>query len=502
MEKGLWSWCVDNFPDGIAVRSHPMDSPELLPSERNRHQKKLNRTILPLQRIYCDARVKHPITGVTFYRLQSCSTGNSEECFYKQGFAPFQQLMSRSSTETEDTSESVLEDEYTVISSMKDIAKMTFQAAATLASQGWVFDRVRAPVGTMDNGIGERKCLIDDRHVELNQYAIYQALTDDLFIQAHPDTTYNSQRADELRIKKGDMVVVTVIQHSPEFEQHGNGPFLYLADGSGWLYGNRNHHQVMKAVPLVSGHWECVVQNNATCVGMLRHPMDVPEGFFAEKVLFPSGSMIQCDRKVKNVETGITFYRVVGREGWLPDSISGKTMLDVLSCSDTEESFESNPTIANNGWSADFVRGILATEPSYQETNFESKGCVMTFLRTGEKSARLNIFLKTQTVGFISIPSTSDHTGTIKMQICKRNCSAKDLLDIIQRYWIEVDYLGTGEKDHGEEKKEIDSIDLLSKEFRENTTIHDNNHDREKEEELRQQLLVCDAEIVSMTDEA
>ncbi|GAX25338.1 hypothetical protein FisN_5Lh431 [Fistulifera solaris] len=152
MEKGLWSWCVDNFPEGITVHSHPTDSPEILPS------KTLNRTILPLQRIYCDTRVKHPSTGVTFYRLQSCSAGDSEKRLFNNGGEPFQHLMSSSaSAETEGSSELAQQDDYTILPSMRDITKITYQAASTVASPGWVFDRVRVPMDTFENNNNERR---------------------------------------------------------------------------------------------------------------------------------------------------------------------------------------------------------------------------------------------------------------------------------------------------------------------------------------------------------
>lgn len=501
VERGLWSWCVDNYPDGITVRSHPMDSPDLLPSERHQIRKGLNRTILPLQRIYCDMRVKHPTTGVVFYRLQSCSVDYGGECIVKHDNAPIQQVMSGKSIETEEEVESTVDDEYTIVSSMRDKAKMTFHAAATFSSQGWVFERARAHMRMSESCISIRRWLIDDNLVKLNLYAIYQALTDDLFIQAHTDVTYNSQRVDALRIKKGDMVVVKAIRHSPEFKKDGNGPFLYLADGSGWLYENRNHHQVMKAVPLAKGCWECIVQNNNLgCVCTSRHPMVAQEGFFTDKVAFSGDSVIQCDRKVTNVDNGISFYRVVGSDGWIPDKIGARITLDVLSYSPSvvTEDFQNKATSAN-GWTADFVRGILATEPSYREENYEENSCVMTFVHIGEKTVRLNIFLKTQTVGYVPCPSTSDSMKASKIQKCKRNCSAKDLLEIIQKHGIEDDYLGNEEINHGEEKKEIDDIDLVATNLYDDKNFREDRCKREKEEELRQQLLVCDNEINIMT---
>ncbi|GAX17046.1 hypothetical protein FisN_5Hh431 [Fistulifera solaris] len=495
IEKGLWSWCVDNFPEGVTIRSHPTDSPEVLPSEKIHNQKKLNRTILPLQRIYCDTRVKHPTTGVIFYRLQSCSVGGSEESPLKRGGESFQHLLSTASLEREGTGESADEEGYTVLHSMRDIVKFTHQVASTVASPGWVFDRTRAPMAKIEGSSDERRCLIADNLVLLNQYAVYQALTDDLFIQTRTDITYNSQRADELRIKKGDMVVVKVIRHSPDFEQHGNGPFLYLADGSGWLYENRNHHQVMKVVPFVSGYWECMVRNNSEKVHLVRHPIDAQEGFFANKIAFYPESLIQCDRKVTNVDTGTSFYRVVGSEGWVPDHVSEKQSLEILSCTSSSAAEIGDSSV--KGWTPDFVRGILATEPSYQETHFEADSCVMTFDRTDKRAGRLNVFLKTQTVGFIACPASSGPMDNFKGQKCKRNCSARDLLRIIQGCSIEKEQVDIYDF-YEEEKKEIDVIDIVSSQFHEDTIVFQDSSGRENEEKLRHQLLLCDGDISNL----
>ena len=63
---GLYQFYIDQVPQ--AVRFHPMDeSSELLLSEANAH------ILQPMQKIYCDSMVEHPVTRVKFYRLQGFS---------------------------------------------------------------------------------------------------------------------------------------------------------------------------------------------------------------------------------------------------------------------------------------------------------------------------------------------------------------------------------------------------------------------------------------------
>jgi len=66
VEEGLWSFYIDNYPAGQALRRHPIDSNEM-------HVKTdLDESIVyqPMQKIFCDRKVQHPITAVNFYRVQ------------------------------------------------------------------------------------------------------------------------------------------------------------------------------------------------------------------------------------------------------------------------------------------------------------------------------------------------------------------------------------------------------------------------------------------------
>lgn len=68
VEVGLWSFFVDNFPDGLRLGNHPMD--ELQWQWQNLNLEQVPKQVLkPMHKIYCDRRVEGR-KGVHFYRLQ------------------------------------------------------------------------------------------------------------------------------------------------------------------------------------------------------------------------------------------------------------------------------------------------------------------------------------------------------------------------------------------------------------------------------------------------
>lgn len=61
VERGLYIFYSDNSPVGIGLRNHPMDGTRSLVNAV---------TYKSMQKVACDRRVKHPVTGVNFYRVQ------------------------------------------------------------------------------------------------------------------------------------------------------------------------------------------------------------------------------------------------------------------------------------------------------------------------------------------------------------------------------------------------------------------------------------------------
>ena len=69
-----------------------------------------------------------------------------------------------------------------------------------------------------------------------------------------------------------EMVVVDVVRDSPF--KHGNGPFLRLADGSGWLFEYKHKEKMMEEVPIDLGRWVFRVRNGNTGIGLRDQPID------------------------------------------------------------------------------------------------------------------------------------------------------------------------------------------------------------------------------------
>lgn len=66
VECGLWVFHVDNVPWGIDLRLHPIDRPDMKVDD--------DRSLYPMQKVYCDRKVVHPDTDVEYYRVQGTSS--------------------------------------------------------------------------------------------------------------------------------------------------------------------------------------------------------------------------------------------------------------------------------------------------------------------------------------------------------------------------------------------------------------------------------------------
>jgi hypothetical protein len=460
-KTGLWSWYVDNYPVGITVRRHPLDSADLLPTERQQHQH-LQR-LWPFQKIYCDRQVVHPVTGVTFYRLQSCSMGNASNSNLSRSIKPMLSTMV-SATSTS------LGDESTNAATVQTLTMtMMTTMAATVPSLGWVYDRTPASKDGQD-----LFWLLEESMIQRGKLWVYRSLHEDLVIRKVPNIAWNMRRDDELRLPHGDMVAVHQIRTSPYSQ--GNGPFLQLTDGSGWLFESRNGSAVMEQVPVETGHWECKVLNAPVGVGLRRHPMDGQEQLFGN-VVFPYESVLQCDAKVTNPDTKVSHYRVQGTDGWVFDRRDEMEMLEVLSWSSVPKHQQQQQP--NDGWSPDFVRGIAATVEGLQEKAYYPHSRVVSFQIGG--SMEIHVFLSTRTV-----TRAIDHPGLHrKVHSSQRNCTPKDLLAFFRKDAIELFALSQDDDENKEEKKE----EAEQVEKNEGWTMI------EREEELRHELLRVDAEI-------
>jgi hypothetical protein len=83
-------------------------------------------------------------------------------------------------------------------------------------------------------------------------------------------------RTDRI-VYENDLIVCDIIRESPQ--KYGNGPFLRLADGTGWLFEYKEGERMMVEVPIVEGIWRLRVANS--CGIMLRkQPSDATKSLF------------------------------------------------------------------------------------------------------------------------------------------------------------------------------------------------------------------------------
>lgn len=115
---------------------------------------------------------------------------------------------------------------------------------------------------------------------------------------------------------KGELISIDLVRHVSAGLKN-DGPFLRLADGSGWLFGRKGGVATMKRMPVEVGLWTFYGDNYPAGIGLRNHPIDqLHNGSKAELHLKPRDVIlpmqkVYCDRKV-TAENGIHFYRVQG----------------------------------------------------------------------------------------------------------------------------------------------------------------------------------------------
>jgi hypothetical protein len=413
VETGLFSFYVDNLPSGIIIRRHPMDdTSDFLAIESGDRTCHLE----PMQRIYCDAVVQHPQTGVKFFRLQCGGKG-----------AP--------------------------------------------ATPGWICDcKPTAEKGQLD-----KYYLLEASKVQTGLFA-YKAICG-AFIRHRPICSDSSKTSSA--VLPNDIVVVDVIRESPY--ENGNGPFLRLADGSGWLFEKKLGEVAMHSIPIQRGYWVFAVLNDPVGMVLRKQPMDCQDKVFVDAV-YKTGEFVECDRKITN-SAGVNFYRVQGTAGWLFDKRNGVAMLNLLS-EDTDCDDIDDDIVRFTMWTPDFVRGIAATVDGAIELYYQKSGQILTYENTD--GIVVKIFCTTRTMCSIFQHSSK---GTIKF--FKRDCTPQDIIATLQMDLIEtiisydkfnnerISVTGNGDT---EEKKDDDKVVSRSALVKE-------------EETLRLRLLVCESEI-------
>jgi hypothetical protein len=330
-------------------------------------------------------------------------------------------------------------------------------------TEGWVFDRRPETKGTDD-----RMLLIDDSMVQEGVFA-FRALTP-LAIRRNPSIAENEKTSRV--IDQNEIISVDVIRESPF--NHGNGPFLRLADGSGWLFEKKKHDQMMVQVPVQTGRWVLRATHRIQLRRLPSNSVKTQEG-----TIYEIGDSVDCDCKIVSPITGAIFYRVQGKNGWVFDRhgqdvwmVAGKKLPPTGSTTDAS---------AGSGWSPDFVRGLAATIEGVEEISFNPTSKLISFRKASDEEARINVYYTTRTVG-----TALNHPRQSKTQLFRRDCSPSEVAEIMKNPRA---HTGKGYTRKASTKSEGS---------RRVGTGSDVEVDRE--EEARYKLLECDEEITASTE--
>jgi hypothetical protein len=228
VDDGLWKFHAFCTTGSMFLHKHPTDRPDL----------RLKPILWPLQKVYCDKRVKSP-SGMAFYRIQ----GNN----------------------------------------------------------AWVYSRRHGIV-----------CLYPELMVS-TELKVFSAL-EVLSVRSEP--TVDATKTTGRKIRPGSLVAVdhTIIMENDK----GNGPFLRLADDSGWLFVSIENKTVMEEAAVQRGEWEFVVENAPVPLTLMADPVDTDDYFAKTKTEYDPFEHIFCDKQVQS-PSGAVFYRVNDTKGWIPD---------------------------------------------------------------------------------------------------------------------------------------------------------------------------------------
>jgi hypothetical protein len=272
---------------------------------------------------------------------------------------------------------------------------------------GWVFDRR-----------GETAMLIDASRVRAGLLA-YRALTG---ISIRSSTGLGEEFKTSRGVQPGEIVAVDIVRESPY--PHGNGPFLRLADGAGWLFERKRHEVVMKEMPVEVGSWSFKALYP---ISLKRHPL-VDSGEMHYPRIFAPNECILCDRKVvsRTAKVEVNCYRVLNTEGWIRDiEKDGRTVLELYWMGPSASDIDSASSQEGLGWSPDFVRGVAVMVDGLVEILFDQVNKLLSF--RAADGIRINVYYADRTIG----TAVQDPVYG-KTQLFRRDCTPERLADIMK----------------------------------------------------------------------
>lgn len=276
----------------------------------------------------------------------------------------------------------------------------------------WVFDK-----RILGGGAPPRFMMHPESRVQTGLFA-FRALGK---IQIRSCANVGDEFKTSWSVKTNEIVVCDIVRECPL--NLGDGPFLRLADGTGWLFEKKKGEPMMEEVPIQQGKWKLRVRNSGG-IKLRKQPIDGTKSCYTG--VYPENEVVVCDLKIPAVliQSSTSFYRVQGTNGWIFDKRGDHRMAKEISA-DVADQLLTSPT-NKGGWSVDFVRGCAAAaKRGIEEISFNTQSCIISFRHPD--GARINVYYTTKTIG---IALANPNQGN--SQLFRRNCTQDELIEILQ----------------------------------------------------------------------
>jgi hypothetical protein len=325
-------------------------------------------------------------------------------------------------------------------------------------TNGWIFDK------RLDNEGGSTSMMLPDSFVKTGLFA-YEVLENTAVI-FKPSASF----VPNYSLRKTEFFCCDIIRRD------GNGSYLRLTDGTGWIFEKKDDTPLqVRRLTIHEGKWTFEIMNNPAGIGLRRQPIDSPRTIISD-ITYATGDHVECDKKVTSSSSGVSFYRVIGTDGWIFDRRFDEPMMRLLKNSaQTSEDFVLGDN--QNPWNVDLVRGIAIAYDIQEISHNVTSRCISFH---NDSNVRINVYYTTRTIG-----TALDHPSQGKTQLFRRKCTIDDLKQILQnpRY-----HTGRGYK-----KRPREGEDGMI-----NSTPYGRGicfDDDDEEEVSRNSLLECDANI-------
>ena len=316
---------------------------------------------------------------------------------------------------------------------------------------GWVFDKRNGQRRNNSNNGDDhyREMMVESNLVETGLFAFRMTSTNGMAIRksCHVGDGTNTTKAT---IQQGEIVVADIIRHSPL--DNGNGPFLRLTDGSGWLFQHKlGGSPLLEEIPITNGTFRLKIQ---TPNGIKPRGQPVDSYYYKDHArvsILKQGETIVCDQKLSS-PSGTSFYRTKGTELWIfdkhtsGDDVVSEIIAEIVSepespnsCSLLEKTARNSNddkyfATASNGlkhpWSPHFIRGNANAIYGLEEIDFDARRKVISY-KSSHDDVIINVYFDTRMIGTVT-GSNSNQTTQGRVQRFHRNCNDAELQAIFQ----------------------------------------------------------------------